>query len=410
MEHEICHDLTIDEIEQRIATVDERDLDIERAQHGRVLDTDHAANLARLYRNWAGLATDPADKTSRLQKASEQYETATRLSPSTANLYNEWSQVYLQRGDLNPAREKLTRSLELDPQYAQTYLYLGQADQARGDLSRAAQSYLQAIALDPAALSDSDHLPITEPSLLLSQSEFAPRAVEAYRAILDKDLKSVAGHIALGELYRRGGQTDLAQLEFQRAVQSAPTDYTAHLAFANFNSQSGLIDAAVVSMRHVLDVYPDTRSEIYSRFQEFYSQLQTVQRAIQAAQKSPNDVAAHRTLAAMWRARGQPQFALPEYETVVRLAPNDYDALKNLALLNLQMGNWDAAGRALKTASALAPEIERAVWRNLQSALEYQNARQMDRALASAESALAVAGNDDKPAVQGYIARLKQMK
>ncbi len=374
------------------------------------LNTDHAANLARLYRNWAALATAPADQTARLRQASEYYATATRLSPSTAYLFNEWSQVYFQSGDLRPAREKLTRSLALDPQYAQTYLYLGRTDQALGDHARAAQSYLQAIALDPAALSDNTHLPITEPLLLLSQPEYAPRAIAAYRAILDQAPKSAAGHIALGELYKRGGEDDLAQLEFQRAVQSAPTDYTVHLACANFNSEAGLIDAAIVSMRHVLDLYPDTRGEIYPRFQEFYSQLQTVQRAIQAAQKSPNDASAHRTLAAMWKARGQPQFALPEYATVARLAPNDYDAHKNLALLNLQMGNWDAAGRALQAASTRAPEIEKALWRNLQSAFEYQNARQMERALASAESALAVAGNDDKVAVQEYVGKLKQMK
>ena len=175
-------------------------------------------------------------------------------------------------------------------------------------------------------------------------------------------------------------------------------------------SQSGLIEEAIVSMRRVLDLYPDTRGETYKRFQEFYNHLQSIQRAIQAAQKSPNDIAAHRTLAAVWKARGQASFAIPEYETVARLAPNDYDAHKNLALLNLQMGNWDAAGRALKTAVAFSPEIEKALWRNMQSALDFQNARQFERAVSSAESGLAIVGNDDKPAVQGYLEKLKQMK
>ena len=374
------------------------------------LNTDHTANLARLSRNLAAQATVPADKTARLQKANEYYETATRLSPNSANLYNEWSQVYSQSGDLIKAHEKLVRSLELDPQFAQTYLYLGQTDQALGDNARALESYLHAIALDPAALSGNVNLPLTDPILLLSQPEFAPRAIEAYRAALANAAKSVAGHIALGELYQSSGQNDLAQSEFQRAVESAPKDYTAHLVFVNFNSESGQIDAAIVSMRHVLDLYPDTKSEVYKRFQDFYNQLQTVQRAIQAAQKSPNDVAAHRILAAMWKARGQPRFALPEYETVARLASNDYDARKNIALLNLQMGNWDAAGSAFQAATALAPEIERVLWRNVQSAFEYQSARQMDRAVASAEGALAVAGDNDKPAVQGYIEKLKLMK
>ncbi len=370
------------------------------------LNTDHSANLARLHRLTAAMVMTPADKTAHLSKSSSYYASAIRLSPNAAHLRNEWALTYMLSDDLPKMREQLDISLKLDATFAQTRLYLGEYYRLKGDASAAVDAYLKALALDPAVLSDPSGAPLPEPFSVLIRPEFAPRAIEAYRALAQTNPVNLSARLALAELYQRTNQADRARQELEQAVQAAPADIGAHLALVNFLSQAGQIDRAITAMSRLLQVYPQGNAE-YTRLQEFYQQLQNLQNAIQAAQKSPNDVNAHKTVAGIWKARGQPQFAIPEYETVARLASNDYDAQKNLALLNLQLNQLDAAERALVAAVALAPENEKPMWQNIQAALNAHKARQFDQAIRVAQAAVALALDTDKPAVQAYITLLQ---
>ncbi len=379
-----------------------------QAQRLNPLNTDHTANLARLHRIWASLATDPTDKTAHNQKSSEYYADATRLSPYTAYLYNEWSQTYVQGGDWENARAKLEQSLQIDPIFGQTYYYLGEYYRARPnpDLGQAADNYLKAISFDPSALSEVDGTPMSSPIAVLARPEYLTRTLDAYRAISTTNPTSLQPHFAMAELYKRSGQMDKARQELEQARRIAPTDYTVQLVLVNFYSESGQIDSAVAAMRVLMDML-SSRTPDYQRFADFYTQLQNLQKAIQAAKNAPNDVNAHRTLAAMWKARLQPQFAVPEYQIVVRLMPNDYDANKNIALLSLQLNQLDDAQRALTTAAALAPDADKSFWQNVQAALNAHKAQQYDQAIKSAQAASSLASDADRAAVQAYITMLQ---
>ncbi|MBI4789829.1 MAG: O-antigen ligase family protein [Chloroflexi bacterium] len=379
-----------------------------QAQRLNPLNTDHSANLARLHRIWATLVDDPAQKTLHYAKSSEYYQAAIRLSPNTAYLYNEWSQTYLQAGDLEKMRATLEQSVRVDARFAQTYLYLGEYYRATKDYARAADNYFKALELDSTALAEPDGSPVAAALTVLTRPEIAPRAIVALRAASEANPAAVAPHYALSDLYKRNGQMDLARQELELVVKNAPGDYYARLTLVNFYSETGQIDAAVTAMRGVMDLLSPTRTPDFQRFQDFYTQLQNLQRAIQNAQKAPNDVGAHRTLAAMWKARGQAQFALPEYQTVARLAPSDYDAHRNLVLLNLQLNQPDDAQRALTAITPLAPDNEKPLWQNLQMALNSHKAQQLDQALKQAQAALALAAEADKPAVQAYVTLLQE--
>lgn len=372
------------------------------------LNTDHSANLARLHRIWASLVDDPAQKAQHYQESSKQYEAATRLSPNTAYLYNEWSQTYTQSGAWDKALEKLERSLEIDAQFAQTYFYLGEYYRTRPtpDYSLAADYYLKTIALDPAALAEPDRTPAPGPMSVLARPEIAPRAFEAYRTVSQAS-PSVVAHFALAELFKQSGQLDRTRQELEQAVKIAPNDYLVRLVLVNFFSETGQIDAAVNAMRPLMSLLASGRTPDYKRFEDFYAQLQNLQKALQAAKNAPGDINAQRSVAALWRARGQAQFALPAYQTVVRLAPNDYDALKNVALLTLQLGRLDDAQGPLTAAAALAPENEKSMWQSLQVALNAQKSRQLDEALKQARAAMALAAEGDRPIVQEYVTLLQ---
>ena len=378
------------------------------AQRLNSLNTDHTANLARLNRIVAAFVADPTERAARYAKSSEYYQAATRLSPYTAYLYNEWSQTYTQSGDWDKARAALEKSLTIDDRYAQTYFLLGEYYRAKGDRARAAENYLQAIAIDPSALADPDSTPAAGPMEVLASSEYVTRALTALRGASAQDPKAVFPHYALADVYKRNNQFDLAQRELEQAVESVPGDFMVNLALVNLLSENGQIDAAVQAMGRLMNLLSPQRSADYQRFQDFYTQLQNLQKQMDAVRKAPNDISARRAVAQTWKARGQPQFALPEYQAIARLAPNDYDAQKNVAFLSLQTNRLDDAQRALVSAAALAPENEKPVWQNIQVALNAQKTTQFDQALKAAQAALALAPDADKAALQAWVNALSK--
>ncbi len=371
------------------------------------LNTDHSANLARLHHTWATLLTDPAQKADQLQKSIQYYQNALRLSPNSALLRDELAQTYFQDNEMSQAYAQLEDSLRLDQEYAPTFAYLGDYYVSQHNLTVAADNYLRAIALDPTSVMNPDNTLQTNVQTTLSMPDILPRAVLSYTAVISASPGSTAARLALANLYKSAGKLDLARSEIEQAVRLAPNDTLLNLTLVNFLSETGQIDAAVTAMRHVVDLATQSHSQDLSRFQDFATQLQNLQSLIQTAQKSPNDVTAQRNLAALWKARGQPQFALPVYMTITRLAPGDYDAEKNVALLSLQLNQLDQAQTAVVAAAALAPANEKAIWQNLQVAINAEKAKQLDQALSAAQAALALAGAADKPTLQAYVTTLQ---
>jgi len=97
---------------------------LEKARAINPLNTDHVANLGRIYNVWGGLTKDPEESKERLQGALNYYREATTLSPHNAQLLNEWGQTYKALNDYEKAIAKFQGSLTLDPEYGETYLLL----------------------------------------------------------------------------------------------------------------------------------------------------------------------------------------------------------------------------------------------------------------------------------------------
>ena len=124
--------------------------DLLLAQKINPLNTDHTANLARLYRFWSAISSDPAQRMEYAQLASDYYDRAVILSPNNVVIWNEWAALYLTNlQDPQQAVEVLMHSLQVDPEYFSTYAILAQyyaqtAQQAPNDTARQA-AYDQAV-------------------------------------------------------------------------------------------------------------------------------------------------------------------------------------------------------------------------------------------------------------------------
>lgn len=100
---------------------------LEKAQSLNPLNTDHTANLARLYSSWTTYTQDVALKEERALQSDQYFREATNLSPNNVRLWVEWAYLLMQQlENLDEAYAKLIHARELDPSYDWTYGLLGE--------------------------------------------------------------------------------------------------------------------------------------------------------------------------------------------------------------------------------------------------------------------------------------------
>jgi len=113
------------------------------------LNTDHTANLARLYRTWAEYAPDAAEREERLREAASYYDAATDLSPNNAQLYNEWGLVHHLLGEYDAALTTYDHSLGLDRAFPQTYILRADVHLTRQEWPGVIEECRRAVELEP---------------------------------------------------------------------------------------------------------------------------------------------------------------------------------------------------------------------------------------------------------------------
>jgi len=219
------------------------------AQAQNPLNTDHTANLARLYRNWGELTAEAGERERLWQQSLAYYEKATRLSPNAAHLYNEWGLVHFMLADLYQrqgqaerageqwqlAQARYDRSLALDQEFAQTYLLLGDLRRTRGDMAGAAEAYRKALDLEP-------------------------------------DQPQVWS--ALGYVYAQLGRLDDAIAANQQVLAYAPRDPSSHRNLALLYQQAGRLQEALAEARLAREVAPAAeQAELDAFIAQLESQL-----------------------------------------------------------------------------------------------------------------------------------------
>ncbi len=225
------------------------------------LNTDHSANLARMWRQSGDIATDNTVKQARYEKASQEYSVATTLSPNNAVLWNEWGSLYLYSfNDFDKANEKLSKSLTLDPIFDQTFLLHGellmqQANKLDQQRQQAQQVLATVPVTDTAQHSDAQvakdaadevyNAKLREAKIdFTSAISYNPTGLQAYNVLtyIDQQLGDYASAISttlqsidkaptdwngyknLALLYRDSNQLELAKPALQKAIDLAPAD------------------------------------------------------------------------------------------------------------------------------------------------------------------------------------------
>lgn len=118
---------TIPDETSRNQVLERAESDMLRAQALNPLNTDHTANLARLFSTWAELIDNPEMKTAKAEKASSYYEQALSLSPNNSRLLGEWAfTLFSQLNQTEKAYEVIKQALAIDPKYDWLHGILGE--------------------------------------------------------------------------------------------------------------------------------------------------------------------------------------------------------------------------------------------------------------------------------------------
>jgi tetratricopeptide (TPR) repeat protein/O-antigen ligase len=227
--------------------------DLHKAQSINPLNTDHTANLARLFTWWAGRSADTKTRMERANQASEYYSRAVVLSPNNPNLWIEWSQLYLDVfKQTEKGYETLKHALDLDPQYSLSEGLMGDY------YLRISQTITDTVARNQ--------------NLELAAKYYT----EAERVATSSETQTTIGFLfSLGNVYRVLNKLDLAIQALEDGIKLKPktTDlYKFELSLADLYYQQKDNANALIHAQNALVNASDNQKK---SVEEFISKLQT---------------------------------------------------------------------------------------------------------------------------------------
>ncbi|HZD56360.1 MAG TPA: O-antigen ligase family protein, partial [Anaerolineales bacterium] len=249
------HGRTLDDAQEREQLISQAKDDLEKAQRLNPLNTDHTANLARLYSLWATFASDPDTQKARGEISSGYFSRATTLSPHNARLWDEWGILFLnilQQPD--EAFARISQALKIDPTYDWTHALLG--DYYIREVQKLADQKEQREMLDQAVAHYSRALELIGPK--------------------DTQLR-YSYSLALAGVYAQLNQPEAAISTYEQAIEASPNNadrWQIEEAIGRLYLQLGDQENAFSHIGAALSLAPDDQKE---RLQALVAQLQAQQ-------------------------------------------------------------------------------------------------------------------------------------
>lgn len=218
--------------------------ELKAAQDINPLNTDHTANLARLYARWAGVTQGAGQQTLR-EQAEAYYQDALSLSPQNAVIRNEYGRLVLSLGnDCQQAVDIFTDGIRIDPYYADTRTAL-----------------TQTYAICEANLSETDKQEI----------------LDAFESALEQAGNDPNLWLQLGQLYQEAGRFDDAVAAYDEARARATTALPAwnidYRLATLYYSEGRLDEAQALAEQALAAAPPESSGEILTFLAQFGGEI-----------------------------------------------------------------------------------------------------------------------------------------
>ncbi len=304
------------------------------AQRLNPLNTDHTANLARLYRSWADFAQEPDVRQAKLDESLNYYNIAVRLSPQAAHLWNEKGILHVARGENDEALAAYEKSLSLDEKFDQTYLLLAEYYERSGESDKLLEILEEARQRVPRNVQVRSYLGV----ILARQGDLA--AVEANLEAIDLAPNDLVTLRNLSLLYRdsaRGGY-QLGQLALSRVGSDTNTEMQMRQLLIGLYQTMGNIDGMV----------------------EQYEAMRIL---------LPEDAGVLNQLVNLYLQQTRQNEALETLQTLSQLEPTNYQHPFRIAQIYAQQANGNVARQFAQQALQLAPADQAPVVQQLLDSL-----------------------------------------
>jgi tetratricopeptide (TPR) repeat protein len=249
------HAKTLSDSNERDLLISQAERDLKKAQSLNPLNTDHTANLARLFSLWASFVQDGTDRLEKGRISNDYFSRAVTLSPKNARIWDEWALLYLNvLNQPEEAQKKLMQSIDVDPDYHWTYGLLSELH------TRASNTVDDPEAIATELTSAANYLN----TALELRTPGEPQAKYGYA-------------IALGGIEAQLGNYSQAIEAYYTAIDEAPQNaeiWRIEEAITSLFVQIGDYEQAILHVQEAIRFAPDTQKE---RLQELLAQLKQVQ-------------------------------------------------------------------------------------------------------------------------------------
>lgn len=321
------------------------------AQYRRTLELDPENNktttmLARLYL----LAQEP-------ELAIELVDGILTRNPGYAPALSVKAAVLAIQGEGDKSRLLAREALTIDPANNDASILLASLHAKAAEYSEAE------LVLDAALKHDASN--ITMKTLLAQvyvfQKQFTAAAKQLKEiAALEPDTYSHRQTIV--DFYNHQGEPLKAREYLQAFIYDHPGDVESNLALIKQDLASGEIDNVEPPLISLIRIYPDvldfrvTLAEVYLSREQIDKAISIYEDAVQYFNGKPAAITSSTRLAELHRSQGNIKKADEILDAVLKLNPDDADALKTRARLSLLAGDADAAIVDLRTVLKSHPD------------------------------------------------------
>ena len=255
----------------------------------------------------------------RLDQAEAGYLSVLTSDPDNADAIHLLGVIAFQRGDLEEARERVSRALSINSSIAMYHANLGRIEKARGQLSAAISSCRQSLSIVPAQadvlsdlsgalvdMGDYDQALTVSKQALAIDPNFAPALINQGAAWFQK---AKALHDA--------GDLTAAEDSYKFSIAANPDLAEAHCNLGNILRGDRRLNEALKHYDLALGIIPD-QAEIHANKGVALQELNNLTEAIKsyrtATHLDPENAEAHRNLAMALLKRGEFEEGWKEFE------------------------------------------------------------------------------------------------
>ncbi|UCD83828.1 MAG: tetratricopeptide repeat protein [Deltaproteobacteria bacterium] len=248
-----------------------------------------------------------------------------------------------------------TDVMKKSPRKDRTHYGLGFALDNMGHYDEALKEYRETLRINPNQFQALNDLG----GILLRRGQYDEAIVYFQRSLAAKpDYLLAMGNLA--KAYEGKSNIKQAVKEAERMMQAAPTNYEIHNFLGTYYAKAGKLDEAIAEFKEAVRLNPRYSSawnnlEIAMKKKELLKQ-QGIINGGASSEIPPDSVLGHFYRGIAFQQKGELDKAVTEYQEVLKIDPEYFDAYINLGLAYFKLGDNDQAINEFSQALKLRPQ------------------------------------------------------